>query len=79
MDAQVQQLFSSVLTATLAAVVAILAYMLREKNEQLRNHDKRIAALETAGAVQLEVNKHNDEKLDAIDKKMDRILQKLDA
>jgi hypothetical protein len=69
-----------------ALAVTILGYFLKDKHGELKgvraDHDKlgqRVAQLELTQAVQGESNKGRDNRMESIEKKLDRLLEKLQA
>lgn len=79
MDQQMIAVAAAVLSAIASAGCGILTYMLREKNDKLKELDERVDALRVWQAQQSEKNENNDKRFDAMDKKLDRILEKLGA
>lgn len=72
-------LMAAGLGAVSAAGVAIIAYMLRQKDETLAAIAVRVAQLEIRHAVVDQANKHRDEKMERVEDKLDRIIDKLGA
>lgn len=59
--------------------MALIAYFLREKHNALKMLEGRVVSLETRAAVNDEGNKNRDAKMELMDKKLDRVLEKLGA
>lgn len=63
----------------LSSTLGVVFYFLREKHIAHNVLEVRVQVLERRADVQDEANKNRDNKIETMDKKLDRLLEKLGA
>lgn len=63
----------------LSSSLGVVFYFLREKHISHNQLELRVQGLERRADVQDEANKNRDNKIETMDKKLDRLLEKLGA
>lgn len=70
---------SNVISTLSACIVAVMGFIIREKNKLLDDHSKSISDLGHRLTVQETAAHYRDERIESMDGKLDKILEKLEV